>query len=414
MDLTIPLSAQAIRAAWLAPYSDPKDFMLDGSRAPFYRTLTVKPFGLPVPVPVVCIASYDGVRQALTSPHLTRNIMPAPRWLRRRIHPFYNSPVAQPRGPRHQLLRKLFSDIVTPHAVADMLPRAETLANSLLQQAVAVGDPFRLDKITDLVTYEAICMVLGVADELRGNEHRERYFDWLDELMRTADSSLVLPRPSHMEDWLDEYIDRRLSLGLGGPIDQLLLHPGLRRFEVVAELLFKFVSATATTSHAVNSAVAGAVSLDDHDQFDRIHAASIAGKRPPIQRLYDEALRSAGPAPKRLLIVKKPCVIDGKKLYPGQFVEACFASANRDPRVFTDPHTFNPERPRRPAHLAFGDDANDPEPYKCPGEGYSAALGGGILNAWFKHCAGWGISYLEFPGKILIRPRVMMCPPVSR
>jgi hypothetical protein len=67
----------------------------------------------------------------------------------------------------------------------------------------------------------------------------------------------------------------------------------------------------------------------------------------------EEVLRYLPPTGGTDRFVTRPTTLGGHELQPGQRVVAMITAANRDPEVFADPHTFDPDRTANP-HLSFG------------------------------------------------------------
>jgi cytochrome P450 len=67
-----------------------------------------------------------------------------------------------------------------------------------------------------------------------------------------------------------------------------------------------------------------------------------------------EVLRMEPPVQLTVRVAVEPCEIDGFRIETGQYVTACLAAANRDPRVFSEPEIFRTDRCPR-GILAFGD-----------------------------------------------------------
>jgi cytochrome P450 len=67
----------------------------------------------------------------------------------------------------------------------------------------------------------------------------------------------------------------------------------------------------------------------------------------------EEVLRYLPPTGGTDRFVTRPTTLGGVELQPGQRVVAMITAANRDPEVFTDPHTFDLGRTTNP-HLSFG------------------------------------------------------------
>ncbi len=88
---------------------------------------------------------------------------------------------------------------------------------------------------------------------------------------------------------------------------------------------------------------------DNHDEWWKLKADP---SRAAL--IVEEALRLAAPTQGMFRVVTRDVDIEGIHLAAGDRVVLSFAAANRDPKVFTDPHAFNPDRPNVRDHLAFG------------------------------------------------------------
>lgn len=90
------------------------------------------------------------------------------------------------------------------------------------------------------------------------------------------------------------------------------------------------------------------------DQMEKARAA--AGGRDPklIQNMIEEALRYETPTAGMWRIVKQDTELGGVAMPAGTVVQLRYAAANRDPKKFEDPDTFDVERKNARAHLAFG------------------------------------------------------------
>ncbi|GMN02366.1 cytochrome P450 [Erythrobacter sp. MTPC3] len=90
------------------------------------------------------------------------------------------------------------------------------------------------------------------------------------------------------------------------------------------------------------------------DQMEKAKAA--AGGRDPklIGNLVEESLRYETPTAGMWRIVKADTELGGVDMPAGSVVQLRYAAANRDPRKFDNPDTFDIERKNARAHLAFG------------------------------------------------------------
>ncbi|MFL0355287.1 cytochrome P450 [Erythrobacter sp. GH1-10] len=90
------------------------------------------------------------------------------------------------------------------------------------------------------------------------------------------------------------------------------------------------------------------------DQMEKAKAA--AGGRDPklIMNMIEEALRYETPTAGMWRIVKQDTELGGVSMPAGTVVQLRYAAANRDPKKFENPDTFDIERSNARAHLAFG------------------------------------------------------------
>jgi cytochrome P450 len=102
-------------------------------------------------------------------------------------------------------------------------------------------------------------------------------------------------------------------------------------------------------------------------------ALQILGDRPDIQaqlradrskvgNFIEEALRFESPVKGDFRLSKEPVTLGGVDVPSGSTLMIVQAAANRDPRRFTDPNTFDPARSNARQHIAFGRGI-----HTCPG-----------------------------------------------
>jgi cytochrome P450 len=73
----------------------------------------------------------------------------------------------------------------------------------------------------------------------------------------------------------------------------------------------------------------------------------------PIGAVVNESLRFDSPVQIVRRIVKRDCNVNGLDLQSGETIDACLGAANRDPREFRNPDSFEPTRDLH-RHIAFG------------------------------------------------------------
>lgn len=89
--------------------------------------------------------------------------------------------------------------------------------------------------------------------------------------------------------------------------------------------------------------------LDAHPEADR----RVRQDRSLVPPLLEESLRYVSPIASMVRVTTTETEVGGVRIGPDQMVSLSIATANRDARVFADPHTFDPARGHN-LHLAFG------------------------------------------------------------
>lgn len=106
--------------------------------------------------------------------------------------------------------------------------------------------------------------------------------------------------------------------------------------------------------------------------------AKLRANRDLIPRFVEETLRYESPVRGDFRLSKCPVTIGGIDVAAGTTVMLVNAAANRDPRKFEDPDTFDIERPNARNHIAFGRG-----PHSCPGAPLARAEAKVSLNRLF-------------------------------
>ncbi len=98
--------------------------------------------------------------------------------------------------------------------------------------------------------------------------------------------------------------------------------------------------------------------LGDNPEYQ----AQLRADRSGVSNFIEEALRFESPVKGDFRLSKEPATIGGVDVPSGSTLMVVQAAANRDPRRFTDPNTFDPSRPNARQHIAFGRGI-----HTCPG-----------------------------------------------
>ncbi len=116
-----------------------------------------------------------------------------------------------------------------------------------------------------------------------------------------------------------------------------------------------FAAGQETTVRLLSSALK--LMAEDQDLQQRLR-----DDRSLIPNFVEECLRVESPVKGDFRLSRVPTTVGGVDLPAGTTVMLLNAAANRDPRYFDDPATFDPERPNARQHVAFGRGV-----HTCPG-----------------------------------------------
>jgi cytochrome P450 len=94
----------------------------------------------------------------------------------------------------------------------------------------------------------------------------------------------------------------------------------------------------------------------------------------------EEYLRLFSPTQWLLRRANEDVVLHGATIPAGELVHVLLGSANRDPRHFTDPDTFDLDRENKGDHVGFG-----AGPHFCPGAALSRLLADLAFRAFYRH-----------------------------
>ncbi|HEX3789751.1 MAG TPA: cytochrome P450 [Pseudonocardiaceae bacterium] len=257
--------------------------------------------------------------------------------------------------PHHNTLREQTMYQFAPR-IMGMRAQIETLVTGLLDKRLSAA-PGRLDVVAELaypLPVGVICELLGVppADEPVFHSFAGRLTRALDPeetLTEQELADLVVTRREWRE-YLLPMIARRAEHPGPDPISALLTEgdPATRMtlLELGITLGLLLIAGHETT---VNLVANGTLALlRNPDALARLRADPELAPA-----VVEEVLRYDPPVQLTSRRATADIAVDGHLIRADERVALLLAAGNRDPRRFTDPDTFWPERPNN-AHLAFG------------------------------------------------------------
>ena len=326
---------------------------LPGQPVPEIRTLSRDrpPFRAELPDGriVWLVSGYENVRQMITDQRFSRALAVAPGYAQPGFEMFAADSIMGMDPPEHTRLRKLVASAFTARRVEALRPRVATIVSELIDALASQPQP------ADLVTgfslplpAQVICEMLGVpAADL------ERFHAWSDTVMGDwqRDTGDIMTALAGLYGYFGALIEIKRAQPADDLISALIAARDnadrLSEDELTAICCTLLIGGHETTANQINLSL---LLLFDHP--DQI--ATLRADPGLIPGAVEELLRYArlgGLAPAR--VTTEEVELGGVTIPAGEQVIPLFATANRDPSVFTDPDRFDVTRDAA-SHLSFG------------------------------------------------------------
>ncbi len=256
--------------------------------------------------------------------------------------------------PAHRRTRDLVATAFSARRIAGLRPRVTELVSELL---AAIEPSGRADLVAEFATplpLRVLCELVGLP---AGDAARIR--SWMEQLARltaygaTADEQRAAARESvEFERYLAAAVADRRAAGRDDLLTDLVRARAggaapLTDTEIVSLLISLVFAGHETTANLI----AAALVLLLH----RPQLWAAAGEDPElVSAVVEETLRIDAPVQGAYRRAVFDVLISGVTIPAGAQVFALFASANRDGAAFDRPDEFDPGRPDKERHLAFG------------------------------------------------------------
>jgi cytochrome P450 len=258
--------------------------------------------------------------------------------------------------PKHYRLRSLVAKGFTPKEVAKVeryvTAKAAGVVDRMLEQNPGRECDF-VEWIAAPMPLQIICEMMGIPAE-----DNEQIFQWTNVILGAGDPEYGGSYEALMNASLGMFAyaqalgeDRRAnpreditSVLMGAEIDG----DRLTSQEFGSFFILLVVAGNETTRNAISH---GMRALTEHpDQRDLWYGDFEAHTRSAVE----EIVRWATPVIHFRRTATEDTELSGQRIEAGQKVVLWYCSANRDERVFADPHRFDLTRPVMPAQVGFG------------------------------------------------------------
>nr|AAT12284.1 LtxB [Lyngbya majuscula] len=247
--------------------------------------------------------------------------------------------------PDHTRLREALAAALTPSHVEQMKPWITSMTEQLIDDFVAQGPP------ADLVEQFALPFTGHITCELMGIplEDRPQFKAWCDGFSSTSSLTKeeVEVRMQAMYTYITELVGRRRE----SPSDDIiskLLQPEDKRLELSEIELIDLATILLLAGYdstAMELANAIFVLLTHPEQTQLIR------EQPKLMPQAVQELLRYIPIDAHVTFARyatEDVQVGNTLVRTGDAILASFPSANHDPAIFEDPHTFNIMRPRKP------------------------------------------------------------------
>ncbi|WP_310726179.1 cytochrome P450 [Streptomyces sp. N2A] len=259
--------------------------------------------------------------------------------------------------PEHRKLRTLISRAFTPKMVADLEPSIAKVTNALIDELDT--DEFDL---VDAIAYPLPMIVIA---DLFGTprEDRDLIKQWADDSLaergqikaKDEDGEQTRSIASQRDDQrkMNDYLLEHVANRRKHPKDDLLT--SLVQAEVDGDRLtdnqvVNFASLLFFAGHVTTTMLLGntLLCLDAYPE----QMAQVRADRALVAPAIEESLRYLSPLASAYRATNVDVELGGTRIPKDQMLEVWLAAANRDPRRFTDPDTYDISRTPNP-HLGF-------------------------------------------------------------
>lgn len=283
--------------------------------------------------------------------------MPKPlQWVIDRTDPGLLHPIEPPsmlavEPPEHTRYRKLVSSVFTPRAVAALRDRVQDTANALLHE-IDDGTVDIVERYCSQLPVTVIGDILGVPDEARPRilEFGELGAPSLDMGVSWKQYRQVYRGIEGFNNWLSNHL-HELRRNPGDDLMSQIIQASdegarLSHEELLATAGLVLAAGFETTVNLLGNGIR--MLLDSPEHLETLAA------RPELwPTAVEEILRLDSPVQMTARVASKDTDLAGTTVRRGEGVIIYLAGANRDPKVFTDPHRFDIERDNAGKHLSF-------------------------------------------------------------
>lgn len=247
---------------------------------------------------------------------------------------------------QHSAVKKVIMPPFMPRALAELAPEVDKLAAEIVDRVAARGNCEFVFDVASVLPVHTFCELMGIPVQ-----YREQVAAYGNEMADVESRTSVSMDPmiglfglaQHMAEEKRRNPDGRL-LSVMVNDTTLGLDPMMINQFVLVFAMAGHETTRSTAAHFIHL-------MNQHpDQYALLRSDFDAY----IDNAIDEVLRYTSTTTNFIRHAVADTEIGGQPVRKGDKIYLSYAAANRDPAVFTDPHSFDITRSNAKRHLAFG------------------------------------------------------------
>jgi cholest-4-en-3-one 26-monooxygenase len=261
--------------------------------------------------------------------------------------------------PRHSRVRRAVMRSFGPRVVAQFDAWVTDIVVEALDDAFALHEFDYVQEVAVTIPSRVVARVMGVPDV-----DRHKIVEWsvaIFEGQAQGDVARIMQASQALFDYVTQLQEQRLSEPADDMISELaaaVARDELSQVEYLQYCRALLIAGFETTHTVIGQSMR--MMLEDPDVMRAVREGMAGGG---VNELIEEFLRMITPAMHFARTATADHEFAGEQVHANDVMVMSYAAANRDPKIYEDPHRFWPGRPRGSDHLAFGSGA-----HRCIGQ----------------------------------------------
>jgi cytochrome P450 family 142 subfamily A polypeptide 1 len=254
-------------------------------------------------------------------------------------------------GDKHRQRRALIQKYFAPRPIKKLEDHVREVVTGLIDEVIEDGSCDFVDKVAAPLPNQLICEMTGVPPEYYGLVRRS-----LDVFVRDGEGPWMITEDLN-EAFFDfgnlhlnlmaEREDERRNDFLSLWMDAVVQGKPMNEDEILFEHAMLMVGGSETTRNAITG---GLYMLCQHPE----QRARLLSGEASFDNAAEEIIRWTSPFVSMSRVLRKDFEMHGQQMKKGETIVMLYPAANRDPRKFDRPHSFDVDRDFKNRVMSFG------------------------------------------------------------